>query len=119
MKNITRADAKTLHDAINKAMREVAKQFGLEYSPKNGTYTDGEFRTSVRLVTPLNITVGNVLEPISSDNGIKFGLASRGTQVKFRNDICTVVEARRVKYVLLFPNGKEYLVKFEHCSPIA
>lgn len=117
---IDRPTAKILHHAINEALKKVAQDFGLEYTGKNGTFNDGEFRTGVVFRTPLaptEIPACFAKNPVGMSNIVKDGLAKRGWQVRFGKDICMVIEARKTRYVLQFPNGKQYLVPFGACSP--
>lgn len=115
---ITRADAKTVHQAVDEAMREVAMRFGLEYMPKGGSFNPTEWRTTVRMAVP--VSESKAVVPATT-RAIQSGLGKRGDRVcvaSNRKGLSSgmITEVRRSNYTVTFENGKVYLVPFSSCS---
>ena len=101
----------TIHKAIDEAMEEVARKFGMTFVKGTLRYTDTDCRLEVRLIT---ITEG---KDETSDNMVRMGYARPGTKIMVgKYGPGTVLKAVRRKYTVKLDSGKEGSVPFNACT---
>ena len=102
-----------VHKAINEAMEEVAKKFGMTFVKGILTYSDTDCRVEVRLIT----IDENKNE--TSDFNVRSGLAQPGTKIVVgKHGPALVLKATRGKYTIRLSSGKEGTVHYGACSAL-
>ncbi len=113
--------AKKFAEESFKSLEPIAAKYGLKIKYRGGKFSSFDFAPKFVFEVPItadNIVVTDIPDENFSNEMIKMGLASRGTQVKLHNGkIATILSARRKKYVIDI-DGKEFLINFQGCSAI-